>query len=239
MKASGMAILLGRGIGLPIEHTATRRGRSLPKSRLSSSPHDKEPPMLDDAALDQIFRQARTHNAFSGEVTDAQLRALWDLMKFGPTTANSQPARIVFVRSREAKERLKPALNPGNVDKTMSAPVTAILAYDLEFYQHLPRLFPHNPAMKDAYVGEDKKQFVATVALRNASLQGGYFIIAARALGIDTGPMSGFNNALVDEAFFAGTTWRSNFLCNLGRGDPSKLFPRSPRLAFDEACKIV
>ena len=195
--------------------------------------------MLDDAALDQIFRHARTHNAFTGEVTDAQLRALWDLMKWGPTTANSQPARIVFLRSREAKERLRPALNPGNLDKTLSAPVTAILAYDLEFYEHLPRLFPHNPAMKDAYIGEDKKQLVATVALRNASLQGAYFIIAARALGIDTGPMSGFNNALVDQEFFAGTTWRSNFLCNLGKGDPSKVFPRSPRLEFDEACKVL
>jgi 3-hydroxypropanoate dehydrogenase len=195
--------------------------------------------MLDAAALDQIFRLARTHNEFSGEVTDAQLRAIWDVVKFGPTTGNSQPARIVFVRSAEAKERLRPCLNPGNVDKTMSAPVTAIIAYDLEFYELLPRLFPHNPAMKNAYVGDEKKQHVLTTALRNSSMQGAYFIIAARALGIDTGPMSGFNNAAVDQAFFAGTTWRSNFLCNLGKGDPSKIFPRNPRLEFDEACRVV
>lgn len=195
--------------------------------------------MLDAAALDTIFRNARSHNGFSGEVTDAQLRALWDLMKFGPTTGNSQPLRIVFVRSREAKERLNLCLNPGNVDKTMSAPVTAILAYDLAFYELLPRLFPHNPAMKNAYLGEEKKAHVETTALRNSSLQGAYFIIAARALGIDTGPMSGFNNAAVDREFFAGTTWKSNFLCNLGKGDPSKIFPRNPRLEFDEACRIV
>jgi 3-hydroxypropanoate dehydrogenase len=195
--------------------------------------------MLDDAALDQIFRKARTHNALSGEVTDAQLRALWDLMKFGPTTGNSQPLRIVFVRSNAAKERLKPCLNPGNADKMMGAPVTAILAYDLVFYELLPRLFPHNPAMKNAYAGEDKKAHVETTALRNSSLQGAYFIVAARALGIDTGPMSGFNNAAVDKAFFSATTWRSNFLCNLGKGDPSKIFPRNPRLEFDEACRIV
>jgi len=195
--------------------------------------------MLDAAALDQIFRLARTHNAFSGEVTDAQLRAIWDLTKYGPTTGNAQPARIVFVRSAEAKARLKPCLSAGNVDKTMNAPVTAIIAYDIEFYELLPRLFPHNPAIKNAYVGAEKKQHVETTALRNGTLQGAYFIIAARALGIDTGPMSGFNNAALDQAFFAGTTWKSNFLCNLGRGDPSKIFPRNPRLDFDEACRIV
>jgi 3-hydroxypropanoate dehydrogenase len=195
--------------------------------------------MIDAAALDTLFLSARTHNAFSGEVTDAQLRALYDIVKWGPTTGNSQPLRIVFVRSREAKEKLKPALSPGNVDKVMAAPVTAILAYDVEFYEHLPRLFPHNPAMKNAYVGAEKKAFVETVALRNSSMQGGYFIVAARALGIDTGPMSGFNNALVDQAFFAGTTWKSNFLCNLGKGDPAKIFGRSPRFEFDEVCKIV
>jgi 3-hydroxypropanoate dehydrogenase len=195
--------------------------------------------MLDAAALDTIFRNARSHNAFSGEVSDAQLRALWDIMKFGPTTGNSQPLRILFLRSREAKERLKPCLNPGNVDKTMSAPVTAILAYDLLFYELLPKVFPHNPAMKNAYLGEEKKAFVETTALRNSSLQGAYFIIAARALGIDTGPMSGFNNAAVDEAFFDGTSWKSNFLCNLGKGDPAKIFQRNPRLEFDEACRIL
>ena len=195
--------------------------------------------MLDAAGLDLIFRNARTHNAFSGEVTDAQLRAIWDIVRLGPTTGNSQPARILFLRSQEAKERLKPALSPGNLDKTMSAPVTAILAYDLEFYEHLPRLFPHNLAMKNAFAGEEKKQFAETAALRNSSLQGAYFIIAARAIGLDTGPMSGFNNALVDKEFFAGTTWKSNFLCNLGTGDPSKIFPRNPRLEFEEACRIL
>jgi len=158
---------------------------------------------------------------------------------FGPTTGNSQPARIFFLRSQEAKERLKPALSPGNLEKTMSAPVTAILAYDLQFYELLPRLFPHNQAMKNNYLGEEKKAFVETTALRNSSLQGAYLIIAARALGLDTGPMSGFNNAVVDKEFFAGTTLKSNFLCNLGKGDPSKIFPRNPRLEFDEACKIL
>jgi 3-hydroxypropanoate dehydrogenase len=195
--------------------------------------------MLDAAALDHLFRNARTHNSFSGEVTDAQLRAIWEIMKFGPTTGNSQPLRILFLRSKEAKERLIPCLNPGNQEKTKSAPVTAILAYDLLFYELLPKLFPHNPAMKNAYTGEEKKQYVETTALRNSSLQGAYFIMAARALDIDTGPMSGFNNAAVDKAFFDGTTWKSNFLCNLGKGDPSKIFQRNPRLEFDEACRIL
>lgn len=195
--------------------------------------------MLNDDALDQIFRTARTHNSFSGEVTDDQLRALWNVMKFGPTTHNSQPLRILFLRSKAAKERLRPALTPRNLDKTMSAPVTAILAYDQHFYESLPRLFPHNPAMKDAFVGEEKKAYVEATALRNSSLQGAYFIIAARALGIDTGPMSGFDLAAVDAEFFSGTSWRSNFLCNLGTGDPSRIFPRGPRLEFDEACRIL
>jgi 3-hydroxypropanoate dehydrogenase len=195
--------------------------------------------MVSDECLDTIFRKARTHNALSGEVTDAQLRQIWDIVKMGPTTGNSQPARILFLRSREAKERLKPHLSPGNQEKTMSSPVTAIIAYDTMFYEQLPRTFPHNPAMKNAYTGEDKKQHVETTALRNSSLQGAYFIIAARALGIDTGPMSGFNNAGVDKEFFTGTTWKSNFLCNLGTGDWSKVFNRNPRLEFDEVCKII
>jgi len=195
--------------------------------------------MLNDDALDETFRKARTYNSFSGQVTDDQLRAIWDIMKFGPTTRNSQPLRIVFLRSKEAKERLRPALSPGNLEKTMSAPVTAILAYDLLFFEYLPRVFPHNPAMKNAYVGEENKALVETTGLRNSSLQGAYFIIAARALGIDTGPMSGFNPAAVDNEFFAGSSWKTNFLCNLGRGDPSKLYPRNPRLEFDEACRIL
>jgi 3-hydroxypropanoate dehydrogenase len=195
--------------------------------------------MLNDEALDTLFRKARTHNGFSGEVTDAQLRALWDLMKWGPTTMNTSPLRIVFLRSKEAKERLKPHLSPGNQEKTMVAPVTAILAYDTQFYELLPRLFPHNPNAKNNFLGEEKKAHVELTALRNSSLQGAYFIIAARALGLDTGPMSGFNNAGVDKEFFAGTTLKSNFLCNLGKGDWSKVFNRSPRLEFDEACKVL
>jgi 3-hydroxypropanoate dehydrogenase len=195
--------------------------------------------MVSDECLDTIFRKARTHNSLSGEVSDAQLRAIWDLVKLGPTTGNSQPARAVFLRSKEARERLKPHLSPGNQDKTMAAPVTAIIAYDTMFYENLPRTFPHNPAMKNAYAGEDKKAHAETTALRNSSLQGAYFIIAARALGIDTGPMSGFNNAGVDKEFFSGTTWKSNFLCNLGKGDWSKVFDRNPRLEFDEVCKII
>ncbi len=195
--------------------------------------------MVSADCLDTIFRKARTHNAFSGAVTDADLRAIWDLASLGPTTANSQPARIVFVRSQAAKERLKPHLSPGNQDKVMVAPVTAIIAYDTMFHELLPRTFPNNPAMKNAFAGEEKKAHAETTALRNSSLQGAYFIIAARALGIDTGPMSGFNNAGVDQEFFAGTTWKSNFLCNLGKGDWSKVFNRNPRLDFDEACKVI
>lgn len=195
--------------------------------------------MVSDDCLDVIFRKARTHNSFSGEVADAQLRAIWDLAKLGPTTSNSQPGRILFLRSKEAKERIKPHLNPGNQEKTMAAPVTALIAYDTMFYELLPRTFPHRPAAKNAYTGEEKKAHAETTAFRNSSLQGAYFLIAARALGIDTGPMSGFNNAGVDQEFFAGTTWKSNFLCNLGQGDWSKVFHRNPRLEFDEACKVI
>jgi 3-hydroxypropanoate dehydrogenase len=195
--------------------------------------------MLSDEGLDLILRQARSHNAFSGEVTDAQLRALWDVMRWGPTTGNSQPLRILFLRSREQKERLRPHLSPANVDKALNAPVTALLAYDLAFYELLPRFFPRNPAMRNMYAGEEKKVFTETTALRNSSLQGGYFIIAARALGLDIGAMSGFNNAGVDREFFAGTTFKSNFLCALGKADWSKVHPRDARLEFDEACKVL
>jgi len=195
--------------------------------------------MVSEECLDTIFRKARTHNALSGEVTDAQLRAIWDLVKMGPTTGNSQPGRALFLRSREAKERLKPHLSPGNQAKVMVAPVTAIIAYDTMFYELLPRTFPHNPAMKNAFAGEEKKAQTEIAALRNSSLQGAYFIIVARALDIDTGPMSGFNNAGVDKEFFGGTRWKSNFLCNLGKGDWSKVFDRNPRLEFDEVCKII
>jgi 3-hydroxypropanoate dehydrogenase len=194
--------------------------------------------MLDAKSQDLIFRNARTHNAFSGSVSDAQLRELYELMKWGPTTMNTQPARIVFLRSKEAKEKLRPALSPGNLDKTMAAPVTAIIAHDLMFYENLPKMFPHRPEAIKGFQGEEKKAGNEKVAFRNGSLQGAYFIIAARSLGLDTGPMSGFDNAKVDAAFFPEGRLKSNFLCNLGKGDPSKIFGRSPRLTFEEACRI-
>jgi len=188
--------------------------------------------------LDLIFRNARTHSAWQDRpVEDALLRQVYDLAKMGPTSANMCPMRIVFVKSREAKERLKPALDPGNVNKTMAAPVTAIIGMDVHFFEQLPKLFPHTDAK--AWFKDLPEPVLEYTALRNGSLQGAYFILAARALGLDCGPMSGFDNAKVDAAFFAGTTVKSNFLCNLGYGDPSKLHPRSPRLAFEEACKVV
>ena len=194
--------------------------------------------VLSNEALDVIFRQARTHNVWLDRpVEDSLLRQVYDLAKIGPTSANMCPMRIIFVKSREAKERLKPALDAGNVDKTMKAPVTAIIGMDIHFYEKLPQLFPHADAkswFKDLPDG-----VLEYIALRNGSLQGAYFMLAARALGLDCGPMSGFNNAKVDEAFFAGTTVKSNFLCNLGYGDASKLHPRSPRLSFEEACQLV
>ena len=195
-------------------------------------------PILTDAALDQLFRMARSQNAWRDEpVGDDQLHALYELMKWGPTTANSTPARIVFVKSDEAKRRLEPALDEGNRAKTMKAPVTAILGVDYAFHEKLPYLFPHTDA-KSWFEGNPAK--IEVNAFRNATLQGAYFILAARALGLDCGPMSGFDNAMVDAAFFAGTTVRSNFICALGHGDPDPkvLFPRSPRLSFDEACRI-
>jgi 3-hydroxypropanoate dehydrogenase len=185
-----------------------------------------------EAALDQLFRTARTHNGFTErEVPEALLREALDLVKMGPTSANCSPLRVVFVRSAAAKERLRPALAPGNLAKTMAAPVTAIVASDYAFYEHLPKLFPHADA-RSWFTGNP--QMIADTAFRNGTLQGGYLILALRALGLDTGPMSGFDNAKVDAAFFAGTQIRSNFLINIGYGDPAKLFPRSPRFAFDE-----
>lgn len=191
---------------------------------------------LAEPALDQLFRTARTYNAFSGEVSDDTLRTLYDLLKFGPTEANTTPARFVFVKSPEAKAKLGPALSEGNYKKTMAAPCVAIVGYDLKFYDKLPVLFPHTDA-RSWFAGRPEP-VLETVALRNGSLQGAYLILAARSLGLDCGPMSGFNNAMVDEAFFAGTAIRSNFLVNLGKGDASSIFPRSPRLGFDEACRI-
>ena len=185
---------------------------------------------------EQLFDRARTQNGFTSEpVADEQLRRIYDLMKWGPTSANSSPSRIVFVRSPAAKERLLRCVSPGNLEKTRAAPVTAIIGTDFAFYEKLPFLFPHTDA-KSWFVG--KKEFADTTAFRNATLQGGYFIIAARAVGLDCGPMSGFDNAKMDEEFWAGTSVRTNFICNLGHGDPSKVFARSPRLPFDEACRI-
>jgi 3-hydroxypropanoate dehydrogenase len=193
--------------------------------------------MLDDKALATIFRDARTHNEWLPKpVTDAQLQAIYDLMKWGPTSANCQPARIVFVRTKEGKEKLRPALSAGNTPKTMAAPVTAILAYDTEFFEHLPRMFPHDQSAITWFKGTPGAE---PTAFRNGSLQGAYLMIAARSLGLDCGPMSGFNNAKVDAAFFPGGKVKSNFLCNIGYGDASKLFDRSPRFAFDEVCTLA
>lgn len=194
--------------------------------------------ILDDRALDIVFRNARTHNEWLDDpVTDDDLRAIFEAMKFGPTTANSWPARFVFLRSRESREKLAPHLSEGNRKKTLRAPMCAVVAYDLEFYERLDRLFPHDPTARSWFAGKD--EHVRVTALRNGSLQGAYFIVAARSLGFDCGPMSGFDNDGVDAAFFAGSGWRSNFLCNLGHGDASKLFPRNPRPGFDEVCRIV
>lgn len=207
---------------------------------------------LSEDGLDLLFRKARTHVAWQAKpVSDDLLRRLYDLLKWGPTSANSSPARFVFLRSEKAKARLKPCLAPGNVEKTMAAPVTAIVAYDLKFYQRLPRLFPHNPGMAKLFA--DNPQLVEATARRNSSLQGAYLIIAARALGLDCGPMSGFDNAKLDEEFFGAgkecaeceqeffpeAQLKSNFLCNLGYGDGSKLHARGPRLEFAEACKLL
>lgn len=192
---------------------------------------------LDAHARDLLFNHARTHTAWTSRpVADDTLRELYDLMKMAPTSANCSPARIVFVRTPEGKARLRPALAPGNVDKTLAAPVTAIIAHDLDFHERLPQLFPHADA-RSWFAGND--ELIRTTAFRNGTLQGAYLILAARAVGLDCGPMSGFDAAGVDEAFFAGTRWRSNFLCNLGYGDPAALFPRNPRLDFEDACRLA
>jgi 3-hydroxypropanoate dehydrogenase len=193
---------------------------------------------LNQEALDLIFREARTHSAWLDRpVTDATLREIFDLMKMGPTSMNCSPARILFLRTREAKERLRPFLMSGNVDKTMVAPATAIVAYDMNFYERLPKLFPHFAGAREMFA--KSPELAQITATRNGTLQGGYFILAARALGLDCGPMSGFDNAKVDAEFFPGEPVKSNFLCNLGYGDASKLLPRSPRLDFDEACRLL
>lgn len=195
------------------------------------------PSTIDQPALATLFTDARTHNAWQAKpLPDSLLREIVELMRWAPTSANCSPARFVFVKSPEAKARLRPLLMEGNVEKTMAAPVTAIIGHDLEFYEHLPMLFPHADA-KSWFVGKD--QFIKTSAFRNGTLQGAYFILAARALGLDCGPMSGFDNAGVDAAFFSGTQIQSNFLVNLGYGDPAGLFPRSPRFSFDDIARIA
>lgn len=193
---------------------------------------------LSDEALDIIFRGARTQNKWQDKpVSNAHLMALYDLMRWGPTSANCSPARILFLTSDAAKQRLKPLLAPLNQDKTMAAPAVAIIGMDLDFAEKLPYLFPNNPKMKDVFTSNEELN--RTTAFRNSSLQGGYFIVAARALGLDCGPMSGFDNAGVEKEFFAGTNIKANFICAIGYGDPAGVFPRNPRLSFDEACKIL
>lgn len=194
------------------------------------------PAPLSDAALARLFREARTHNALGGEVDDDTLRKLYELVKFAPTEANACPARFVFVRTPEAKARLAPAMGEGNRDKTLAAPVAVIIGHDMAFHDKLPVLFPHADARSWFAGGEEAR--LERVGLRGSSMQAAYLILAARALGLDCGPMTGFDNAMVDEAFFKGTAVRSNLIVNLGRGDPEQLFPRSPRLSFDEAARI-
>ena len=193
---------------------------------------------LNQAALDQLFLEAHTHNAWQEKpVPDELLHRLYNTFRMGPTAANCCPARIVFVKSREAKEKLNQALMEGNRAKSMSAPVTAIIGYDLHFYEKLGMLFPNAPDARSWFDSDEQTAF--TNAFRNGTLQGGYFIIAARALGLDCGPMGGFDNALVDQMFFNGTSVKSNFLCNLGYGDAEGVYPRNPRLEFDGACRIA
>ena len=192
---------------------------------------------LNDQALDQLFRKARSFNAYlDTPVEDSQLHDIWNLMKFGPTSANCLPARIVWCKSEEAKQKLAALAMPSNGQKIMSAPVTAIIGMDLEFYEQLPELFPHADA-RSWFVGNDA--LIEKTAFRNSSLQGAYFMLAARAMGLDTGPMSGFDNNAVDAAFFAGTNVQSNFICTLGYGDTSSIFDRSPRPDFDRFNSVV
>ena len=193
---------------------------------------------LESAAHDLLFREARSHNKWQDKpVTDEQIHDLYNLAKFGPTSANSSPARFVFIRTKEGKAKLAPALSAGNTEKTMSAPLTAIVAYDPKFFEHLPQLFPHNQDAKSWFTSNDS--LAETTAFRNGTLQGAYLIVAARSSGLDIRAMSGFDNDVVDKAFFADNGWRSNFLCNIGYGDWSGVFNRSPRLDFEEACILA
>ena len=193
--------------------------------------------ILPDDGLDLIFREARTQNAWSDQpVGEVLLEAVYDLAKWGPTSANCSPMRVIFVTGKEAKERLRPCLIPGNVDKTMAAPATAIVAYDTRFHEHLPKLFPHTDA-KSWFDGNDA--LIEETAFRNSSLQGAYLMIAARSLGLDCGPMSGFDAAKLNAEFFPDGRFKANFLCNIGHGDSEGLFPRSPRFDFDDVCQIL
>ena len=196
---------------------------------------------VNDYALDLIWREGRSYNGWTDElVSEAKIRAVYDLTKMGMTSANCSPARFVFIQSAEGKERLRPFLMEGNVDKTMSAPWVVICAHDLEFHEKIPQLFPHNPGAKEWFSDDENRR---ETAIRNGTLSGAYLMLAARALGLDCGPMSGFDNAAVDKEFFLGKdetkNWRSNWLCNIGHGDDSTIFDRSPRLAFNEACQIL
>jgi 3-hydroxypropanoate dehydrogenase len=224
IRSCRVAVLAGRGL-----YTATPPKYFTLLGYLMNTP-------LDDRALDQLFRTARTYNRFSGEISDETLHQLYELMKWGPTSANMSLARLVFLKSDEAKARLAPALDEGNRAKTLSAPVVAILGHDMKFYEKLPVLFPHTNA-RSWFEGKPA-DVLDTIAMRNGSLQCAYLILAARALGLDTGPMSGFDSAKVDAEFFSGTAIRSNIIVNLGEGDPTSIFARSPRLTFDEVCRI-
>jgi 3-hydroxypropanoate dehydrogenase len=196
--------------------------------------------MIDSHALQTLFTAARTQNGWLDQpVSDAQLREVFDLMKMAPTSMNTQPARFVFLRTAAAKERLRPALSRGNVDKTMSAPVVTLIAHDLQFQEHLPRVFPHEPNARNMFEGDANRDFRSTFAFRNGSLQGAYFMMAARAVGLQVGPMSGFDGAKVDAEFFPDGRYRINFLCNLGYGDPSKVMERLPRFAFEDVCSLL
>tara|TARA_R110001599_G_scaffold353625_1_gene594384 strand:+ start:13274 stop:13864 length:591 start_codon:yes stop_codon:yes gene_type:complete len=191
---------------------------------------------LETKVLDQLFAEARTHNGWQSQpITDETLRQLYELLKMGPTSANCSPARFEFIRSDDGKKKLEPCLSSGNREKTMTAPVTVIVAYDEEFYERLPELFPHGDA-RSWFTGSLDVAY--ETAFRNSSMQAAYLILAARSLGLDTGPMSGFDPGQVNEAFFAGTSWKANLLINLGYGDPEKLYDRLMRLEFDDACRL-
>lgn len=196
--------------------------------------------LISDEALNVLFRDARTHNGWTERpVSDEQLHRLYELMKWGPTSMNCSPVRIIFLRSEAARLRIEPHLSPGNVEKTMSAPIIAIIGTDNKFYEYLPRLFPHSPALKNFFSKASNSSHAELTAFRNCTLQGGYFLMAARAIGLDCGPMSGFDAQALDREFWAGSNIHTNFICNLGYGDRSKLFPRLPRLEFDEVCSVL